>query len=405
MEFTYEAMRRDGTTVVNRIEAAGQADAAESLREKGLVVMRLEELNEIAKSAKPGGFQLHGKSVNARDLVLLTRQLKMLLEAGAPLVPALAAAAEQTGKPVMRALIERLHDCVEEGDTLTEAMEHEKQIFDPVFRSMIAAGEATGSLPQVFGRLCELSEQQLRVKTMVRGALLYPCLLSILMIGVVIMLMTFVVPRFNGLFASLGRPLPATTKMLFGVSAWLQTGWPFVVGGAIAAIIGLVMLWRAPKTRATIDNLLLRTPMIGRLAGRLIFARVVRVWAAMLRCHVPLLEVIRQSREAVSNAVYLERLASVEETVASGGRVGQALSEARLADAVIVSALRTGEENGRLAEAAEFISNWMDEDNGTAVQHATRLAEPVLLAGMGIVVAFVAMGLFVPLFDIAMAAG
>lgn len=124
----------------------------------------------------------------------------------------------------------------------------------------------------------------------------------------------------------------------------------------------------------------------------------------MLRCHVPLLETIRQSREAVRNGAYLHLLAQVEEVVTSGGRVGPALAEAGIADPIIVSALRTGEENGRLAEAAEFVSNWMDEDNANAVQQLTRLTEPLLLAVMGVFVGFIAMSLFVPLFDMATAA-
>jgi type IV pilus assembly protein PilC len=121
----------------------------------------------------------------------------------------------------------------------------------------------------------------------------------------------------------------------------------------------------------------------------------------MLRCHIPLLEAIRQSRFAVTNAAFLRLITQVEDAVASGGRMGQALGVARLADPVIVSAIRVGEDNGRLAEATDFVSNWLDEDNTNAVQHMTRLAEPTMLGIMGVVVGLVALSLFVPLFDLA----
>lgn len=405
MEFAYEAMSADGSVVADQVEAAGSAEAVEALRTRGLVVLRLEQGQADTSSSFASTLRLRTAKVTTRDLILFTRQMKMLLEAGAPLVPALEAIELQTAKPALREIIYRLRDRVEEGDSLSTALQPEGRVFDPVFRSMVAAGEATASLPQVFSRLSDLAAQQLRARKLVIGALLYPLILLILLIGVVCVLLFFVVPRFKMLFVSLRTPLPMSTKFMFGISAWLTHGWPYVVGGVVAAAVAATLCLRLPQARGQLDGFVLRLPLVGPLAGRLIFARVLRVWAAMLRCHVPLLDAIRQSREAITNAAFLRLVAELEETVASGGRVGQALSTARLADPIIVSAIRTGEDNGRLAEATEFVSNWMDEDNANTVQHITRLAEPVLLAVMGVVVGAVAMSLFVPLFDLATAAG
>jgi type II secretory pathway component PulF len=270
---------------------------------------------------------------------------------------------------------------------------------------MVAAGEATATLPDVFGRLCELAQRQQHTRTLVLGALLYPCILTVLLIGVVSILLFFVVPRFKMLFTSMRSPLPATTKILFDLSEFLTRDWPYLVGGLVAVVIGLIVGLRLPGTRPGLDRLVLRLPVVGRLVSRLIFARVVRIWAAMLRCHVPLLEAIRPSKKAVTNVAFLELIAAVEESVSSGGRMGQAIAGASIADPVIVSAIKTGEDNGRLAEATDFVSSWIDEDNANMIQHVTRLAEPMMLAAMGVVVGFVAMSLFVPLFDLASAAG
>ena len=183
-----------------------------------------------------------------------------------------------------------------------------------------------------------------------------------------------------------------------------MAGWPYILGGVVVLVFAVVMCIRMRQTRAWFDEVVLKLPLIGTLVGRLIFARVVRVWAAMLRSHVPLLDTIRQSRAAVTNAAFLRLLANVEESVSSGGRMGQAVAAAGLADPVVVSAIRTGEDNGRLAEATDFVSDWMDDDNTSLIQQITRLVEPVLLAVMGVIVGFVAMGLFLPLFDLATAA-
>jgi type II secretory pathway component PulF len=403
MQFAVEAMRPDGTTVTERLEAHDRDAALDGLRSKGLVVLRLNEAGTADAHAAP---RLdHGAKIRSRDVILLTRQLKMLLEAGAPLVPALEAAAEQTAKPGVRAVLGRLRERVEEGDSLSDALEAEHGAFNPVFCTMIAAGEATASLPQVFGRLCQLTQQQLQTRKMVLGAMIYPSLLSILLTGVVIVLLTFVVPRFRPLFETLRTPLPVTTHLLFAASEQFLASWPYILGGVLVGLGVLVAGLRSRQMRVWLDELAMRLPIIGRVMARLIFARVLRVWAAMLRCHVPLLETIRQSREAITNVAFLRLLSDVEERVASGGRMGQALAATGLADPVIVSALRTGEDNGRLAEAAEFVSDWMDEDNTSTLQHLTKLAEPVLLVVMGLVVGFVAMSLFLPLFDLAAATG
>lgn len=404
MQFAYEALRSDGSTVTACLEAGGRAEAADTLRQQGLSVLRLEERAAEPETERSWSSGLHRSKITARDLILLTRQMKMLLEAGTPLVPALAAAEEQTTKPAMRALLARLRVRVEEGDSLAAALEQETGSFDPVFRTMIGAGEATASLPQVFGRLCGLAQQQLQIRKMIIGAMIYPVVLTMLMTGVVSVLLLFVVPRFRSLFATLRSPLPASTKVMFEASQWAKHGWPYVLVGLVAAVAALVVCYRLPATRRWLDEVIVRVPLVGRLVGRLVFARVVRVWAAMLRCHIPLLEAIRQSRAAITNTAFLRLLTQVEESVSSGGRMGQAIAGARLADPVIVSAIRTGEENGRLAEAVDFVSTWLDEDNTTVVQHVTRLVEPILLAVMGVVVGTVAMSLFVPLFDLATAA-
>jgi len=404
MLFVYEALRTDGTAVVDRLEAGDRLAAAGALRERGLVVLRLEATTEDAPAAGPGWSVLSHR-ITHRDRMLFTRQLKMLLEAGAPLVPALEAAEEQTLKPVMRQLLRRLRVRVEQGDSLARALEDEAELFDPVFRSMVATGEATATLPQVFGRLAALAQQQEQARKQVLGALLYPAILSVLMLGVIVVLLLFVVPRFRTLFLSLRSPLPVTTELLFAASEFATRYGLYVLGLLAAGVTVGVLALRMPATRAWLDDLQLRLPLLGPLVRRLLFARILRVWAAMLRSHVPVLDALQQSRAAVRNAACLRALAQVEEAVTSGGRLGPSLASTRLADAVIVAALRTGEENGRLAEATEFVSGWLDEDNAATIHQLTRLAEPLLLALMGVVVGFVAMSLFVPLFDLASAAG
>ena len=404
MLFNCQAIAPDGRLVTDQIDANSTADAADALRNNGLTPLKLDPTptNTTATvSERPtsrGG-------VRSGDLVLFTQQLKMLLQAGSALVPALEAIEQQTAKPRVRHLVHTIRLHVEQGGTLADAFHDRPDVFKPVFCSMVAAGEATASLPDAFDRLNELTMRQRKTRKTVIGALLYPAILSLLCVAVGGVVVGFVVPRFSTLFENLNSPLPAVTQFLFAVSEGLLDYWAVWATTLIVLIVGCVVALRTERLRVRFDALLLKFPVVGRVASRLVFARVLRIWAAMLRCHVPLLETIQHSRSALTNVAFVRLVSDVEEAVAGGGSIGRTLAESGLVEPVIASAIRTGEENGRLSEAVGFVSNWMDSDNAQLSAGLTRVIEPMLLATMGVFVGLVAMSLFIPLFDLAAAGG
>jgi type II secretory pathway component PulF len=337
--------------------------------------------------------------------MVFTRQAKMLLDAGAALVPALEAIEKQCTKSGMRAVVRQLCDHVEQGGALSDALAKRPDVFSPVFCCMIAAGEATATLGASFDRLSNMAIRAHQVRKAVVGALLYPAILTCMCTATVGVLIGFVVPRFKDLFTNLRATLPFSTKLMFGASDWLSAWWPMLLGALVAIAALLWFALRRADYRRRLDEFLLRMPMLGRVVSRLMAARVLRVWAAMLRSHVPLLETIRQSKTAVTSPVLLDALQSIETAVAGGGRVGRTLTQTKLVEPVVASAITTGEENGRLSEAVDFVATWLDDDNTQLVAAATRVVEPLLLAGMGGIVGLVAMSLFLPLFDMAMAGG
>ncbi len=396
MNFAFEAISADGRTVMDVIEGEDAGSVAETLRSRGLMVMRLTPARESASKPSRGG--------GANDFVLFAQQMKMMLESGAALVPALLAVEQQTKRASFRSVIRAVRKNVEEGGTLADGFRARPDLFKPVFCAMVAAGEATAKLPDAFARLSELAQRQQAVRRTIVGALAYPAVLCVMMFGVVIVLFSFVIPRFRLLFSNLNAELPAMTKIMFDISQAMGTYWPVVIGAlgglAAAVFVGL----RHEETRERLDSALTRMPIIGRVVRRLLLGRVLRVWAAMLQSHVPLLDVIEQSKATVSNRRFVALIDRVHECVSTGGRIGQALAESQLVEPIVVSAISTGEENGRLAESVSFVSHWLDEDNREVIASATRLAEPILLAGMGLVVGLAAMTLFIPLFDMATAA-
>jgi len=410
MEFAFEAMNREGRVVRDRIEAEDRTQAADMLRSRNLLLLRLERARDdaggtMAARAWPLPARLADRRPGLHDLVLFTRQMKMLLEAGAPLVPALQAIELQTHKPSFRRILRALREQLERGRSLTEALREHGQVFSPVFSSVVAAGEATAALPEAFERLSRLLHRQQQIRRSVVGATIYPAVLTLLLIGVLAVLVGFVVPRFAQLFENLNHPLPPATLALLTVSETLRAHWPLLLGGLGAATAAGVILLRQMAVQDSLEQILQRLPLIGPRLRRLELARVLRVWAALLRSHVPLLETLEHSRNTVGSVAFRRLIERVAENVAGGGRVGRSLADSGLVEPVLASAISTGEENGRLAEAVEFVSNWLDEDNAQGIQQLTRAAEPVLLACMGLIVGGVALALFVPLFDVATAAG
>jgi general secretion pathway protein F len=394
-------MTGDGRTVHEDLEAANHREAAETLRGKGLYLMRLEEKRAAPHRVGADRFQLGGRTAKTSDLVIFTRQMKMLLESGSAVVPALAAIEQQSAKVAFRAVVRQVREHVEQGGNLSEAFGERSDIFKPVFRSMVAAGEATGTLPESFARLAQLAQRQQQVRKQLVGAMIYPLVLLLLASGLAGVLFGFVIPRFRQLFESLNMTLPLATQFMFEISDKLRAYWPVVLGGVIALAVAGYLMFRSAHVRERLDAVLLRAPLVGRLIARVVMARVLRVWAAMLRSHVPLLETIEHSKAAVTNAVLLQLVNQVQESVSSGGRIGRVLGDSPLVEPVVASAISTGEENGRLGEAVEFVSSWMDDDNSQLISGAARLAEPALVVLMGLIVAAAAMALFIPLFDIA----
>ncbi len=408
MLFSFEAMTADGALVRETLEAASRAEVTEQLRARGYVVLRLQPVaaRTSAPSRAAGARSLaHRRPMNSRDLMLFTRQLKMLLTAGSAVVPALEAIEQQTSKPAMRRVVQQIREHVEKGGNLSDAFREHPDIFKPAYCSMVAAGEAAGALPAAFDRLAELTHRQQQARKMLIGALTYPAILTILCVNVAAVMLGFVVPRFRGLFEALNADLPATTQFMFELSDQLHAHWPYVLGGFAGLLAGLIFVLRLERTQRWLGRTMLRAPVVGRLIARLQLGRLLTVWTAMLRCHVPLLETIQISRSVTRSPNVADLLDAIEEAVSSGGHVSDALQQAGWVEPIIVAAIRTGENNGQLTESVEFVADWLEEDNAHLVRSAVRLAEPALLAVMGALVAFVALSLFLPLFDLATAGG
>ncbi len=401
MKFECVTFDRNGRRHTEHVEAASRAEAAELLGRKGLFVLEVNEATQAtlrAANARRGVALKRGSKT--RCLAEFTRQLSILVGTGTPVVQAIAAVERQTRDEAFRAVVADVRKRVEEGSTFADAMEKHPRVFDAVARSLVAAGESGGHLDEMLARLAALMRQQEVMRGSIIGAMIYPALLIVVAFSVLILMIAFVIPRFSGLFETLDAPLPPTTALLMSASELLRAYWWGVVIalGGIAA--GAVYWLATPSGRELIDTAAVRAPKIGKLIRSLATARIARLLGVLLDSRVPLLDALVLTRQAMTNSHYRALLVKIEEAVTRGEAMSDALASSDLVNASFAEAIRNGEQGGRVSSVLLNLANCMDEDNAMVVKSVTSIIEPLILIGLGLVVGFVAVSMFLPLFDV-----
>lgn len=400
MKLAYTAFDGRGQSVTGTLECPDAMAAAEVLRGQGLYLADLAEAEVATARPRQRGARRFGRRQTLKRLAVLTRQLCVLTSSGTPLVDALGSLGRQTAPGPWQDLLTGLRVRVEQGEALSDAMAAYPEVFDPATCSLVTAGECSGKLPQMLDRLAVLKRRQLAVFNTVTGALIYPCLLVIVATAIFVMLLTFIVPRFAGLFASLDVPLPPSTQALFRASQIFRTTWPVLLILGIGAVFGLVAGLRRPAGRRLRDTLVLKVPYMGSVIKGFATARICRLLGVLLSGQVPLLRALTLVRAAAANVHYQDLVSRACDQVARGEPLSQAFSDPFLIAPSVHEAIRSGEQSGQLDRLLLEIAGFLDDENEVIVRSLTSILEPVILIVMGLLVGAVAVSMFLPLFDL-----
>jgi type IV pilus assembly protein PilC len=407
MKFAYQAVDGGGKVVSDTIDAADQGEAMDALRRQGLFVGDIRPATGAAALAyaRPGkkGKRI-GTGRRLKNMTMFTRQLSVLVASGTPLVQALSALERQTKDLTWREIVTSVRTKVEEGTTLSEAMAEHPRAFDAVARSLISAGESGGSFDVMLDRLAVLSRKQLHVRSAVVGALIYPSLLIVVAMAVLALMLLFVLPRFAGLFETLDVKLPPTTQMLMACSDFLRNYWWTIPLAGAGAFFGLRSYLRSAAGRKSLDAALLRLPAVGAVVRSFAVARIARVLGVLLAGKVPLLEALGLARQTVNNYKYVDLVTKAEDAVTRGSNVSTVFAATDLVSPAMCEAIRAGEQSGQMGPLLLNIADFLDEENEVVVKSLTSILEPVILIVLGVVVGFVALSMFLPLFDLTAAA-
>jgi len=384
--YHYKAVGRDGETLEAERDAVDETALLLALQAEGLLPIRITPARSRPLAwLIPGG----GKSrVSQAQVALFTRELLTLLQAGLPLDRALTVLLELTGtEPELNTLIGRVLESVKGGAQLSDALGQYSEVFSRFYLNLIRAGEAGGALETVLERLTDYLERSRELKETVSTAMIYPIILVTMAAGSLLLLLTFVVPQFTEMFESAGKELPVPTRIVVGVAEGLQQYW-WVLIVLVVALVSYVRQQAAdPVRRQFWDEQFLKIPLVGDLILKFEVASFSRTLATLLTNGVSMLAAMAIVRETLANRVVADKVGLATESLKRGGGLSAPLIEANIFPTLALQMIKLGEESGHLAEMLDRVATTYDKEIKTAIQRLLALLEPILIVGLGILIA------------------
>jgi type IV pilus assembly protein PilC len=352
----------------------------------------------VREKSKEISFQF-GTGITTRDIVIFTRQFATMINAGLPLVQSLDILAEQTENVNLRKIIsETLYD-VESGHTLADAMGRHPKVFTELFVNMVAAGEAGGILDTILLRLATFLEKNDALIRKIKGAMIYPGVIFSVAGGAIVILLIFVIPTFQTMFESAGIPLPLPTRIVIGMSAFLQAYWWAMGVGIVLFVVALRQFYATDRGNLLIDKLILALPILGDLQRKSAVARFTRTLGTLVSSGVSILEGLEITAKTAGNRVIHDAVMGSRASIAGGETIAGPLKESGVFPPMVVQMINVGEQTGGLDEMLTKVADFYDDEVDTAVESLLAAMEPIMIVVLGVVVGGMIVAMYLPIFD------
>jgi type IV pilus assembly protein PilC len=401
---TYQYVAKDalGKVITGTSEAENEQILVRRLREKGFWVQKVNPARAAArqqtKARAGGGFSAGFGRVGGRDLAVFCRQFATMIDAGVSLVRCLSVLEEQSGSARLRGIIREIQAAVESGETLSRALSRWPRIFNNLFVGLVRAGEVGGVLDETLNRLATFMEENERLKRKVKSAMTYPVLVLIFATGVVVGMVTFVLPQFVAVFKDLGiTDLPGPTKILIQVSNFMTSKWYMVIGGTILLFVSFSQYIHTRIGRRHWDWAKLKTPVFGKLNHKIAIARFSRTLSTLLVSGVPILQALETVAASVDNEIISDAIMASRAAIREGEQIGDPLQRSGMFPPMVVQMVAIGEETGSLDAMLSKIADFYESEVDATLAGLTAALEPILIVSLGFIVGFIVISMFMPL--------
>ncbi|OLE15083.1 MAG: pilus assembly protein PilC [Gemmatimonas sp. 13_1_20CM_3_60_15] len=388
--FTYTARAFNGDLRSATIDAASRDDVIAQLRKQRLSVVKIDQ----GSSAKVGR-----GSIKTRDVVIFTRQFSTMINSGLPLVQALTILAEQTDNKALAEVTKKVVFDVESGNTVADALSKHPRAFTNLYVNMVAAGEAGGILDTILMRLATFLEKNDALVRKVKGAMIYPAVIMSVAAIAVVVLLIFVIPVFENMFASVGLPLPLPTRIVIGASRFLKGYWWMVLAVAVSGAYLFKKYYATSNGKLAIDRLMLKMPVLGDVLRKSAVSRFTRTLGTLISSGVSILEGLEITAKTAGNRVIQDAIMDSRASIAGGDTIAQPLQKSKVFPPMVISMIAVGEQTGGLDEMLSKIADFYDEEVDAAVSNLLSLLEPIMIVFLGVIVGGMVVAMYLPIFD------
>jgi len=394
-KFSYKAINNSGKTISGTIESASIESANEYLSKQGLTPI-------IVSPKSGGGFDLNnifGSKVKLKDMVIFTRQLATMINAGVPLVRSLSTLQAQTESKALKEHLLEISKDIEGGAAFADALEKHSDVFSPIYINMVRAGESGGILDEILKKLALQQEKDAKIKQKFKSAMTYPTILLTITGIVFIGLMTVVMPKIGGIVKDLsnGAALPPITVVMLAISNFMVTYWYVLLEVFAATFFGLKRYIKTPNGKRWRDRTLMRVPVLKQVIVKVAVARFSRIFASMMAAGVSVLDAIEVTGKAIGNSVLEDELIAAAKMVSNGSQLSQPLAESKVFPAIVSQMLAVGEETGQIDEVLIKVAEFYEDEVDATVESLSSILEPIMIVVMGTMVALIAASVISPI--------
>jgi len=405
-KFSYVVKDKQGKDQKGMREAERVDDLIRWLRENEFFIIRVTELKpklQLFSQSRFGGKK--ARKIKMDELVVFSRQLATMVEAGVPLVQALSILAEQVENLNMQRVVSKLHDDVESGKSLSEAMEFHKKVFSALFVSMIKAGETSGKLEEILDRLASYIEKTNILIKKIKSAMMYPAVVASMALLITLGMMTWVIPQFADIFKSLNAPLPTPTLILLAVSDLVRKYFFWLLGGSVIIVFAVRRLMKTDTGRLFFDSMKLKLPVFGPLLLKVAVSKFSRTLSTLVESGVPIMNAFEIVGQTSGNRLIEQVVTEVRASIKEGESISGPLERKKVFPPMVVRMIAVGEETGELDKMLSKIADFYDSQVDTAVDGLTSLIEPLIIAFLGIVIGSIVVAMFLPILTLTKALG